>query len=311
MDKSLQSLVLTVLTVAAALGWQPATAEEPVSPSERRTPPQARPASPAQADAARPLPRTDRIQVPGTLCKDCPDLAPGSCVVECTIGPTTNAEICASDGYKSSFGFRVTLQPGVRNGGTAAATIPAGKRLFAVSGPSSGGGIAPSTGLYIAAGAAAPQPVQVRLTGLSAGVHVVRFEVDPDQAVTESNETNNAVDCPLTVIDAAAAPKQPDLTLDPIQVTPTTGNHQTQFLVAATVRNRGSGYSSPLVVSCTPGVVNRMHTLPPGGEFRAGGYVQNVASLPPGTHTVTCVLKTDLPEASEVNHTRTATLTIE
>jgi hypothetical protein len=309
-----QRIVIVALLFLTTPFWQHSSAA--AAPPEPAPEPNRRASTPARASAAvQPevlkLPLKPQVRIPAAACTLCPDLTPGTCQIVCSVGTHNAVAVCASDGYRSDFGFQVTLPAGVRNNSANAATIPAGKRLYAVSGPKLGGFTAPSTGLFIGAGAASPQKPAVQLSRMAPGSYSIRFEVDPDQAVAETDESNNAIDCPLTVIDAATAPKYPDLVLEPISVEPASGTQQTAFKVRATVRNIGSGWSSGGLVRCEPGVTNLFGSLAPGAEFRAGGFVQNVASLPPGTHAVTCELKTDDPERTQEQHSRTATLTVQ
>lgn len=302
-------LMLTLLLLTSPWATPAAEAAQPLPVEPQSAPAVSRPRM--KPEAVKLPPRIERRVPAAAGCANCPDLTPGSCQIECVIGSHAEAAICANDGYKSSFEFRVSLLPGISNSGSVAATLAAGKRLYAVSGAASASFAAPPTGLYLDAGALAPQLPRVQLQQLAASIQVIRFEVDPDQAIAESNESNNAVDCAFTVVDAATAPKQPNLMLDPIQVIPASGNHQTAFKVWVKVRNEGTGYSSPFTVSCSPGVTNRHHTLAPNAEALLGGAVQDVASLPPGTHPVNCTLQTDQPEQSQAQHSRSASLTVQ
>lgn len=171
------SILLRVLAGFALLAFGLSIeASEPVKNPGKQ--PAVKPGSTKPVERVVPPLKAPPLIKPLDICTDCPDLVAGSCQIACKVGTYLDASVCASDGYKSNFEFRVTLQPGVRNTGKSAATLPANARLYQVSGPASEAWRAPSTGLFIDVGATASHVPAVSLSDLAAGHYVIRFDLD-------------------------------------------------------------------------------------------------------------------------------------
>jgi hypothetical protein len=245
-------------------------------------------------------------------CTDCVDLTIGPCEVQCFNSTTYSTELCARLGYRSDFAFRAMPTANLRNSGPGAVTFPAGTRLWSIEGEDPPNGRSPSTGLYLGAGAEVPaarRPVKTLLQP-APGDYTVRFVIDPDNLVAETDESNNVSECRWSVV-APTEPLQSDLALVSVTIAPAVGNHSTSFAHTVTIANVGNDDSGVLHVRCTPGSAWNEIRLG-AGQTKVQTYpIPDIATMPPGTHTVTCTIAPIAAEPNTSNNAASATFTIE
>ncbi len=150
----------------------------------------------------------------------------------------------------------------------------------------------------------------------------VRFQVDPQNVVQESNERNN--DWAKTLVNRAVPDqdKLPDLVVDAVTFTPLNPTMFDRVMVSVAMRNQGAGPA----IFCDPATIWMANVEPmtnsaggagyrvirPGEGFFGGIYIVEPRALQVGCYRVRVTVdpNNQIPETSETNNTKIAYLSI-
>ena len=247
-----------------------------------------------------------------------PDLTLGACQIECSRGGPHSTQICQQYGYSDQFTFRVKAV--MRNSGKGAASIESGWREWSAT-HSVGGGAAnpvgsaqtqgaPAGGIYLVPDAVVPginSPIVYNLHNLAPGTHRVVFTADPENHVSEKDETNNTSQCEWTV-EAGSATAPFDLTITHVSVSPQSGPPGTRFHFEIIVKNVGGPTFDGFNASCEPGTGFNRPELDAGESYSRTFEIPG--TLTPGQKTINCQVHGFQPEQNTSNNTMTATFTV-
>lgn len=163
----------------------------------------------------------------------------------------------------------------------------------------------------VAAGTTEPNGNSAYTWTPTLGTHVLAFEVDSDQHVRESSETNNRV---ALTVDVPAQPR-PDLCPTAIAFSPAAPRAGESLLFDSAVRNLGTSASGPFQVRWridgVP-VASGTHDSVPGGTLVTNGNSSLTWTATAGVHTVAFAVDADnaISESNEANNEVVTSLSV-
>jgi len=243
-----------------------------------------------------------------------PDLAMASCTF--TPGnPTESDRIFLSVSWRNLGGANAVVNPGDAEW-TATLTGPGGQNI-------GGGGVQTQTSYTLAPAAAKSGGLYVvERFGRPAGTYTGTATVDPNNRIAETDETNNAVPCSLTI---GTGTTFPDLVITDLVVNPANPTTAAAFSLVVTVKNQGTARAqfltqstdSKVVVSGAPEAASHTlynyasETLDPG-QSKAFTLSATGIGAQPGTRTwsITADPGNAVRESDETNNTKTIAVTV-